>query len=106
MKILLDECIPVRLKQYLPVSEVYTVSEMGWTSLKNGQLMKVAIESGFDIMITVDKNLQHQQNLKEYDISIVVFDIYFNRLQNFVPLIPKFIELQPKLTKKKVYVVK
>jgi hypothetical protein len=106
MKILLDECIPVRLKQYLPGFEVYTVSEMGWTSLKNGRLMKDAIESGFDLMITVDKNLQHQQNLQEYDISIVVFDILFNRLQDFVPLIPKFIELQPKLVKKKAYIIK
>jgi len=106
MKILLDECIPVRLKKHLSGFEVYTVTEMGWTSLKNGQLMKVAIESGFDIMMTVDKNLQYQQNLKDYDITIVVFDVLFNRLQDFVPLIPKFIELQPKLTKKKSYVIK
>jgi len=106
MKILLDECIPVRLKKHLSGLEVCTVTEMGWTSLKDGKLMKVAIESGFDIMLTVDKNLQHQQNLKECDISIVVFDVLFNRLQDFVPLIPKFIELQSKLEKKKAYVIK
>lgn len=106
MKILLDECIPVRLKKHLSGFEVCTVTEMGWTSLKDGKLVKVAIESGFNIMITVDKNLQHQQNLKECDISIVVFDVLFNRLQDFVPLIPKFIELQPKLEKKKAYVIK
>ena len=86
--------------------EVYTVTEMGWTSLKNGKLMKVAIESGFDILITVDKNLQFQQNFKEYDISVVVFDVLFNRFQDFVPLIPGFIELQSKLVKRKVYVIK
>jgi hypothetical protein len=79
---------------------------MGWTSLKNGKLIKVAIESGFEVMITVDKNLQHQQNLKEYDISIVVFDVQFNRLQDFIPLIPTFIELQPKLERKRGYVVR
>jgi len=106
MKILLDECIPVRLKRHLSGLEVCTVTEMGWTSLKNGTLMKVAIKSGFDIMITVDKNLQHQQNLNEFEISIVVFDVLFNRLQDFVPLIPKFIELQPKLANKKAYVIK
>lgn len=106
MKILLDECIPVRLKNRLSDFKVFTVTEMGWTSLKNGKLMKVAIESGFDIMLTVDKNLQYQHNLKEYDISIVVFDVLFNRFQDFVPLIPKFIELQSKLAKKKVYVIK
>ncbi|MFA6401337.1 MAG: hypothetical protein WCX31_06885 [Salinivirgaceae bacterium] len=68
--------------------------------------MKVAIQSGFEVMITVDKNLQYQQNLKEYDIAIVVFDVIFNRLQDFIPLIPKFIELQPNLEKKKVYIIK
>ena len=68
--------------------------------------MKVAIKSGFDVMITVDKNLQHQQNLNEFEISVVVFDVLFNRLQDFVPLVPKFIELLPKFGKKKVYVIK
>lgn len=106
MKILLDECLPVRLKQYLLGFEVKTVSEMGWSSLKNGNLMKVAIELGFDVMLTVDKNLQYQQNLKEYDMVIVVFDVLFNRLQDFIPLIPKFIELQPILEKKKAYIIK
>jgi len=106
MKILLDECIPVRLKQHLTGFEVRTVSEMGWSSLKNGNLMKVAIQSGFEAMLTVDKNLQYQQNLKEYDIAIVVFDVLFNKLQDFIPLIPKFIELKPVLEKKKAYIIK
>ncbi len=79
---------------------------MGWTSLKNGNLMKVATESDFKVMITVDKNLQYQQNLKAYDISIVVLDVLFNRLEDFVPLIPKFIELLPKLERKTAYVIK
>jgi len=79
---------------------------MGWTSLKNGKLIKIAVESGFDIMITVDKNLQHQQNLNKFELSIVVFDVLYNRIQDFVPLIPKFIEIQPILEKRKVYVIK
>ena len=106
MKILLDECLPVRLKQHLPDFGVTTVSEMGWSSLKNGNLLKVAIQSGFEVMLTIDKNLQYQQNLKEYDIAIVVFDVLFNRLQDFIPLIPKFIELEPVLEKKKIYIIK
>jgi hypothetical protein len=101
MKILLDECIPVRLKQHLTGFEVSTVSEMGWSSLKNGNLMKIAIQSGFEVMLTVDKNLQYQQNLQEYDIAIVVFDVLFNRLQDFIPLIPKFLELETVIEKKK-----
>ncbi|MCK4992229.1 MAG: DUF5615 family PIN-like protein [Bacteroidales bacterium] len=106
MKILLDECMPVRLKNHLSGFEVSTVSEMEWTSLKNGDLIKTAIEAGFEVMITIDKNLQYQQNLKEYEISVVVFDVLFNRLHDFIPLVPKFVELQPKLEKNKAYVIK
>jgi hypothetical protein len=106
MKILLDECIPVRLKTYLTDFEVKVVSDMDWSGLKNGKLMKVASEAGFDLLFTVDKSLQFQQNLKEYNLSIVVFDVQFNRLQDFVPLIPKFLELKLDLSKKIAYIIR
>ncbi len=83
------------LKQHLTGFEVKTVSEMGWSSMRKGNLMKIAIQSGFEAMLTVDKNFQYQQNLEKYNIAIVVFDVLYNRLQDFTPLIPKFIELQP-----------
>jgi len=89
----------------LPCLSQLKNSEMGWTSLKNGKLIARAVESGFDIMLTVDKNLPFQQHLKDYDISIVVFDVLFNRLQDFLPLIPKFIEICPTLSKKKAYLI-
>ncbi len=106
MKILLDECVPVRLSKYLNDFEVSSVSKEGWTSLKNGNLMRTAIDAGFDVMLTVDKNLQYQQNLSEYDITIVVFDILFNRLQDFTPLIPHFLEQFPSMEKKNAYTIK
>jgi hypothetical protein len=106
MKILLDECVPVRLGKYLEGFTVSTVSKEQWTSLKNGKLMKAAIDGGFDVMLTVDKNLQYQQNLNEYNITIVVFDVLFNRLQDFTPLIPKFLEQLPSMEKKKAYNIK
>jgi predicted nuclease of predicted toxin-antitoxin system len=59
MKILLDECVPVRLGKYFYDFTVSTVSKEQWTSLKNGKLMKTAIDAGFDVMLTVDKNLQY-----------------------------------------------
>jgi len=79
---------------------------MQLSGLKNGNLMKVAIESDFDVFVTVDKNLQYQQNLKEYNITIVVLDVHFNRLQDFIPLMPKLIELLPAIEKKKAYIIK
>ncbi len=106
MKILLDECVPVRLGKYLEGFTISTVSKEQWTSLKNGKLMMAAIDGGFDVMLTVDKNLQYQQNLKEYDITIVVFDVLFNRLQDFTPLILALLDLLPSMKKKKTYIIK
>lgn len=56
MKVLLDECLPRQLKKMIRPIPVFTVSELGWASLKNGALMKVAIKKKFDIFLTTDKN--------------------------------------------------
>ena len=64
MKILLDECVTKKLKRHLPEFEVKTVVEMNWSGLKNGSLMKVAVEENFDVLLTIDNNLEFQQNVK------------------------------------------
>jgi len=104
MKILLDECVPVRLHQYLPGFEISSVSKEKWTSFKNGKLINKSISADFELMITVDKNLQYQQNINNYEITIVVFDTLFNRLQDFVPLVPQFLDNLPSMKKKRVYI--
>lgn len=57
MKILLDECVTKRLKPHLQEFEVFTVSEMKWNGIKNGKLITLCIEKGFDVLLTIDKNL-------------------------------------------------
>ena len=64
MKILLDECVTKKLKRHLTEFEVRTVVEMNWSGLKNGNLMKVAVEESFDVLLTIDNNLEFQQNVK------------------------------------------
>jgi predicted nuclease of predicted toxin-antitoxin system len=105
MKILLDECVPIRLEKYLESHTVGTVTTEGWTSFKNGKLMKKAIDSGYEVLLTVDKNLEHQQNMNKFKITVVVFDVLFNRLQDFIPLIPKFLDQLPLMKRKMVYVI-
>lgn len=61
MKILLDECVTKHLKPLLQDHEVFTVREMEWSGVKNGQLMKLCCENNFEILLTIDKNLLHQQ---------------------------------------------
>lgn len=72
MRILFDEGMPRALKDRLTEHQVATVQELGWSGLKNGELLKRA-DKQFDAMLTTDQNLRHQQNLKRFEISIVVF---------------------------------
>ncbi len=64
MKILLDENIDVRFKNSFPANyEALTVKDMGWNGIKNGKLLLLLKEAGFDAWIVVDKNIPYQQNL-------------------------------------------
>ena len=70
MKILLDECVTKHLKKHLEEYEIFTVIELALSGIKNGKLMTYCSENGFDILLTIDKNLMFQQNLDKYPVSI------------------------------------
>ena len=72
MKLLLDECVTRYLKADFIGHEVKTVREAGFTGLKNGQLLKAA-ESEFDVLVTVDQSIRHQQNLRAFDLGVLIF---------------------------------
>lgn len=85
MKILIDECLPRRLKQLLPEYDVQTVPEVGWAGKKNGELL--ALMSGvYDVFITVDNNMQYQQVLKDVPIGFIVLSAHNNKLETLIPL--------------------
>lgn len=63
MRVLLDECLPRRLKRELVGHDARTAPEMGWASKRNGDLLRAAVARGFEAFVTVDRKLQHQQNL-------------------------------------------
>jgi hypothetical protein len=65
MKLLLDECLPRKLKNHLPEHECSTVPEQGWAGKKNGELLLLAEKSGFEIFLTLDRGVEYEQNLKE-----------------------------------------
>ena len=88
MKVLLDECVPRKLKRELMGHEVHTVTERGWSGTKNGKLLAIA-EAEFDVLLTVDQNLKYQQNIKGFDIGIVLLVGRNNRLKTLLPLIPE-----------------
>jgi hypothetical protein len=86
MNILLDECVPKRLKKYLVGHAVKTVVEMGWNGIKNGNLLKLA-EPYFEVFITVDQNLRYQQNLRGFNLAIMVLIVPDNKIDSFLPLL-------------------
>jgi hypothetical protein len=78
MKLLLDENLPKRLKQDFPGHKVFTVRDKNWNGIKNGELLKLVIENGFDALLTFDKNLQYQQNFNKYYTTVFVLTATIN----------------------------
>lgn len=83
MRALVDECLPRQLCQWLSATRpdwvVITVQDAGWASMKNGLLLRAA-NGAFDVLVTADKNIHHQQNFTGLDISVLVFPTNLARL--------------------------
>ena len=87
MRVRLDECVPRSLRRELPDHEVSTVAEAGWAGVKNGELLRLAARS-FDAVVTVDRNLQYQQNLAGLEIAVVIVHASSNDATVLRPLMP------------------
>jgi hypothetical protein len=105
MRILLDECVTKRLKPYLPLHEVATVTEKGWIGLKNGQLMAESAAEGFDILPTIDKNIRHQQNISNYPLIVVILNTPSRKLEMLVTFLPSFEKQIPSFSKGNSYLI-
>ncbi|MFN0036363.1 MAG: DUF5615 family PIN-like protein [Saprospiraceae bacterium] len=93
MRLLLDENLPMRLRKELPGQEVFTVNYMGWAGKKNGELLALMLQEGFDVLITFDKNLQFQQNFEKYPITVLVLTAEGNDYLTLKPLMPLVLEM-------------
>jgi|SRR5271168_2732498 len=74
MKILFDQATPVPIRTYLQGHLVRTAAQQGWSTLKNGDLLRAAEAAGFDLLLTTDRNVLYQQNLSGRKIAILVLD--------------------------------
>ncbi len=92
MRILIDECLPRKLKWELPEHTAFTVQEKGWAGMKNGELLTRA-ENEFDVWVTADQNIESQQNLERFDIAVVVLISPRNQLELLLPLMPQLHEV-------------
>src|SRR5205823_4141958 len=88
IKVLLDHNLPQRLTDYLPGHDVTTTRQMAWDELENGELLQAAANGNFGAFVSIDKNLEHEQNLSRLPIPVVVLDAPSNALPRLLPMVP------------------
>lgn len=85
MRILLDHNVPVGVRAFLKQHEVRTILEMNWPAqIENGELLKAAEAANFDVLVTSDQNIQHQQSPKGRRLALVILG------SNIWPIVSKY----------------
>ena len=92
MRVLVDQCLPRHLAAELPGHEATTVRAQRWLGLRNGVLLRAAVEAGFEVFITNDSSIEFQQNVKRIGIAVVAIVGFRNRMEELRPLIPRILE--------------
>jgi hypothetical protein len=90
MRVLLDECVNPRVRAALSDHHVRTVLEMEWGGISNGKLLAL-VQNLFDVFVTVDRNLEYQQNLRQLTFGIVVVSVPDNKISSYRPLFPELL---------------
>ena len=91
MRLLLDESLPWRLSRLLVGHETSSVQRMGWSSVQNEELLRVAARQ-FDALITADQNIEFQQNLAALPMSVFVLVSRSTALRSLEPLVPELLK--------------
>jgi len=85
VRILLDECVPRRFKSYLPSHQCVTVPDAGWAGKKNGELLSLAEQAGFEVFVTLDRGVEYEQNLTGRRIAVILVRTKSSRLADLIP---------------------
>ena len=100
MKILLDECVVQAFRHLIVGHDIFTVGYMGWRSIKNGELLALAVQNGFEALVTTDHSVQYEQHIAALPIGVVVLHAPSNDLDDLEPLVPNLLaelnHLQPR----------
>ena len=72
MRILFDNNVPLYLTREFPAHDVRTAFRQGWAALSNGNLLSAAEAAGFDVLVTLDRNFEHQQNLASKTLWVAI----------------------------------
>lgn len=91
MKVLLDECVPRKLKQHLRQYDCQSVPDMGWAGKKNGELLALAEENAVEVFVTVDQGIEYQQNIAKRRLGIVLLRTKSSRYSDLVKYVPEML---------------
>ena len=89
MRVLLDESLPRQLSRHLADHDVATVASRGWSSVGNGELLRLAAGEGFEVFLTVDQGIEFQQSLRTAVLGVVIVRARSNRMEHLLPLVPE-----------------
>lgn len=92
MRVLVDQCLPRHLAAELNGHEATTVRAQRWLGLRNGVLLRAAVDAGFDVFITNDASIEFQQNVRRIGIGVIALVGFRNRIEDLRPLIPRILE--------------
>jgi predicted nuclease of predicted toxin-antitoxin system len=87
MKILLDECLPVDFRRNFTSHDAHTVQWAGFKGKQNGELLQAAEVAGYDVLLTVDQGIPHQQGPAGRKLSIVLVHSRTNQIEDLAPLV-------------------
>ena len=90
MRVLLDECLDRRLATRISNHDVQTVPQAGWAGKKNGELLTLAAQH-FDAFVTVDRGIEFQKDLEQFNLIVVLLRAESNRLADMEPLLPELL---------------
>jgi hypothetical protein len=105
LKVLLDNCIPRKFRRHLPDHDVVHAGERGWAGLANGRLLRAAADEGFEVVLTVDKSLQHQQNKAELPVPVILVIAVSNHERELVRVLPRIASLLNQDLQRRVYII-
>lgn len=93
LRILIDESLPRGLASALKGHDARTVQQEGWSSIKNGDLLRAAAKAGFQVLLTPDRNLRYQQDISRAGVAVVVLRAATNRIEDLLPIVPRLLTL-------------
>ena len=102
MRVLLDENLPHDFRHHLAGHDAFTVAYMGWAGTKNGELLRLAADAGFEALLTMDNGVAYQQNPAGLPLAVVILRAPSNDISDLMPLVPALLTCLSQLTPRSI----